>query len=218
MLSRLYIKNYALIEEVEMEFCPGLSIITGETGAGKSILIGALELILGGRASPDLIRGGVPKCVVEGRFEFEERDPTMEKLMDLGVEVEDGELIVKREVSEGGRSRAFANGLSLTTRSLKALGELLVDLHGQHEHQSLLRTERHMEFLDSLGGLAPLAQHVASCYRDTANLERKIGQWREQRRRFQGEQELRNFHLRDILEADPQIGEEEQLEQELRVL
>ena len=164
MLARLYIKDFALIEEVEIEFGSGLNVITGETGAGKSILMGALYSILGGPTSADLVRGGADRCLVEGLLEFADSDPALKRLQVLGCPLEDGQLILRREIRASGRSRAFVNGLSVPLKQLRQIGGALVDLHGQHEHQSLLDVGLHVSFLDAFGGLTDRVETVAQHY------------------------------------------------------
>ena len=137
MLRFLAIQNLAVIEAVEIEFDAGLSVLTGETGAGKSILVEAVGLLLGGRASPDLVRTGEECATVQAVFDGED----------------DGELLVRREVTAQGRSRAFVNGSLVTAGALRELGARLVDLHGQHEHQALLDPETHLDLLDRFAGL-----------------------------------------------------------------
>jgi DNA repair protein RecN (Recombination protein N) len=163
MLKTLLIKNYALIEEVEVEFESGLNIITGETGAGKSILIDALSLVLGERASSDVIRRGAEKAVVEALFGISgnKRVKAFVQLQDL--EVTD-DLILRREISAKGNNRCFMNDTPVTLSVMQAVGNLLVDLHGQHDHQSLLRTETHIDLLDDFGGLAGLREEYAASY------------------------------------------------------
>ena len=130
MLTRLYIKDFALIEEAVIEFGPGLNVVTGETGAGKSILIGALNSILGGPVNADLVRKEASSCAVEGFFELDDQGQ-IARLADLGVLLEDGQLILRREVRSQGRSRAFVNGQGQPIKQLKQIGSILVDLHGQ---------------------------------------------------------------------------------------
>ncbi len=148
VLSLLRIKNLALVEDLEWELAPGFTAITGETGAGKSIIIGALKLLLGERADKSLIRTGAETCTVEAVFagdDFAELNPRLEE---SGVELCEGELIVKRTFSLGGNSRHFVNGSPATLALLKAIGDELVDLHGPHDHQSLLAPERQLALLD----------------------------------------------------------------------
>ena len=218
MLARLYIKDFALIEEAEIEFGPGLNIITGETGTGKSILLGALNSILGGPASADLVRDGAGKCTVEGLFEFAPDDPAGPRLAALDAPLDDGQLILRREMHAGGRSRAYGNGLGLALKKLRQVGAVLVDLHGQHEHQSLLEVPRHAAFLDAFGGLAAEADRVAERYGSLRQLEQALDQMRQERRELQREEELRHFQLDEIRGLAPGDGEDEELEGELRIL
>lgn len=218
MLTRLYVKNFALIEEAAIEFGPGFNVITGETGAGKSILLGALESILGGQAGADLVRSGAAKGVVEGLFEFEAGDPVAQRLEAAGAPLEEGQLALRRELSAQGRSRAFANGLAVPLKQLRQLGAILVDLHGQHEHQSLLEVALHADFLDAFGGLRARAEAVARLHREYRQRQRGAEQLRREREQLRREEELRLFQLQEIRRLDPRPQEEEQLEQELNIL
>ena len=217
MLARLYIKNFALIQEVEIEFGPGLNVITGETGAGKSILMGALYSILGGPASADLVRTGADRCQVEGVFEFADGDPTIDRLDALDIQPEEGALILGREIRGSGRSRAFVNDLSVPLKRLRQIGGLLVDLHGQHEHQTLLDPGLHAGFLDAFGGLFEQVEELASNYRSFRQRERRLEKIGSERQALVEEEELRQFQLREIRDLDPEPGEEERLEQELQI-
>ena len=143
MLQRLYIKDYALIEEMTIQFEPGLNILTGETGAGKSIIIGAFSLILGERAKASVIRKGAKKTLVEGLFRM---SPMLSlQLTELGIDTEET-LLLRREVNKDGRSRAFANDSPITNSVLATIGDALIDLHGQHDHQALLKTKNHIHY------------------------------------------------------------------------
>ena len=218
MLARLYIKDFALIEEVAIEFGPDLNIITGETGAGKSILLGALNSILGGPVSADLVRSGAARCTVEGLFEFATEDPTCQRLETLGTSLDDGQLVLRREIHASGRSRALANGLSLPLKKLKEIGSILVDLHGQHEHQSLLDVGLHAAYLDGFGGLLPQARKVEQSYRCYKEAERSLQQLRQEHNTLRQEEELRRFQLEEIRSLDPDPREERQLESKLKIL
>ena len=218
MLRHLHVKDFALIEDVEIEFGPGFNVITGETGAGKSVLVGSLGLILGERADTDMVRDGASKCVVEARFEFPEGHPAMLKLRGAGVEIEDGELILRRELSATGRSRSFVNGLSATVAALKTIGDLLVDMHGQHEHQSLLNVESHLRFLDGFGGLEPLVDQVRASYEKLSGLKREFGDLRNRHRAMKERRDLEAYQLEEITAAAPEPGEDERLEGERAVL
>src|SRR5213083_1339218 len=147
MLRYLSVKRLAVIQAVEVEFEPGLNVLTGETGAGKSILVEAVGLLLGGRASADLVRTGEDSAAVEAIFDSR-----------------GDEMIVRREITAQGRSRAFINGALATATALKDLSGRLIELHGQHEHQTLLDPSTHLLLLDAFGALDPLAAPAASAF------------------------------------------------------
>lgn len=218
MLTRLRIENFALIQSADIEFGPGLNVITGETGAGKSILIGALNSILGGPASADLVRSGADACTVEGLFELDPRGPAAEALAGLGVEVADGQLVLRREIRSGGRSRAFANQRLTPVRALRQVGARLVDLHGQHEHQSLLDPGHHARFLDESAGLGAAAAAVAGAFRRYRDSAEEGVALRAERQALREAEELRQYQLEEIRRLAPQPGEDEALEREVRVL
>ena len=214
MLSSLRVKDYALIDEVEIEFGHGLNIITGETGAGKSILMGALGLILGVRANAEEIRTGEDRCVVESIFELPEGHPCLVLLDEMGVEAEDRELILRREVASDRRSRCYANGVAITMKALHTLGRTLVDLHGQYEHQSLLDVERHLDFLDEFAGLGELREAIEATHAELGRLSEAIVGREMEAQQFRERRELLEFQLREISEADPEPEEDVRLEEE----
>ena len=156
MLKTLHIKNYALISEISTDFSQGLVIITGETGAGKSIIIDALSLVLGTRASTEVVRTGSDKAIVEAVFQTSENKKLKALCVENDLECPD-ELIVRREVSARGQSRCFVNDTPVSLALQKQVGEMLVDLHGQHEHQSLLDLENHRKLVDRWAGTEVLA-------------------------------------------------------------
>ena len=218
MLTRLFIRDFALIEKAEIEFGDGLNVITGETGAGKSILLGALYSLLGGPTNGDLIREGAERCVVEGLMEFDEHSGLIERLRAIDVECEEGQLFLRREILNNGRSRAYVNGSGSPIKKLRQIGSLLVDLHGQHEHQSLLDTHLHVYYLDAFGRLEDKAHEVAQSWRAMRADEQKLSDLVDRRQRLLVDGELRAFQLAEIRELSPQPGEEETLETELQVL
>src|SRR4051794_17345572 len=155
MLTTLRIKNLALVEDLTIEFRPGYNAITGETGAGKSILIGALNLVLGERADRTLIRTGSDSCSVEAAFEVTKLGAVWRSFLDEnGIDPgEGGQLVLKRTFTSAGANRQFINGSPTTLNQLAAVGQWLVDIHGPHEHQSLLHPSRQLNILDAFGGL-----------------------------------------------------------------
>ena len=167
VLTLLRIKNLALVEELQWDLTPGFTAITGETGAGKSIIIGALQLLLGERADKSFIRTGADLCTVEAVFEGEELAKFDPRLAELGVEASNGGLILKRSFSIGGNNRQFVNGSPTTLAVLKTLGDELVDLHGPHDHQSILSVERQLALLDAFA-------HAETALRDYQQHYRRI--------------------------------------------
>src|ERR1700758_2396541 len=158
-LSLLRIKNLALVEELEWQMEPGFIAITGETGAGKSIIIGALQLLLGERADKSLIRSGADNCTAEAIFTGQQLQKLNQQLVEAGVEPCGDDLIIKRTLSATGTNRQFINGSPTTLSVLKAVGDALVDLHGPHDHQSLLSPDKQRELLDSFARAEePLAE------------------------------------------------------------
>ncbi|MCG2728674.1 MAG: AAA family ATPase, partial [Acetobacterium sp.] len=139
MLRNLVVNDYALIDHLSVDFSPGLNVITGETGAGKSIVIDALTLVLGNRGNKTNIRQGKSKMTVQGLFDISEQTSLIEKCSEYGIPMEDGQLILIREMDDRGRNICRANGLIITVAQLKTIGDALIDIHGQHEHQSLFK-------------------------------------------------------------------------------
>lgn len=218
MLTRLFIRDFALIEEAEIEFGSGLNVITGETGAGKSIILGALYSILGGPTSAELVRQGAERCVVEGLMEFDPSGDLATRLRQMDVECEEGQLFLRREILGNGRSRAYVNGSGTQVKILRQIGALLVDLHGQHEHQSLLEPQLHIAYLDAFGGLQQRAGELAALWRTLRGSENALSQLQDERDRLLADEELRAFQLAEIRDLAPQPDEEEALQTELLVL
>ena len=218
MLRSLHIRDYALIEALEVEFDSGLNIITGETGAGKSILLGALGLILGERASTEAVRAGAKKAVIEGLFDDanEGRLPDLLRANEIEPN-ENGVLIVRREVSAT-HSRAFVNDTPATLAVLRDVAEHLLDLHGQHEHQSLLRTETHLALLDDFGGLGGLVTTYADHYADVLRLGRERETLVRREKQLEQQKSLIEFQIGEIDAVAPEAEEEDALEAERRIL
>jgi DNA repair protein RecN (Recombination protein N) len=200
MLRYLNIRNLAVIESLEVSFQPGLNVITGETGAGKSIVVGAVGLLLGDRASSDIVRTGEETAVVQAVFD-----------------VDGTEVIVRREVTSQGRSRSFVDGQLVTAGSLKELGVRLVDLHGQHEHQALLNADVHLDLLDQFAGLSAERQAVAQAYAEWADLRQALADARGRERDRDARAEFLRFQQGEIDRVGPRTAEDEDLAAE-RVL
>ena len=216
MLTNLHVKNLALIEEADVEFGPGLNILTGETGAGKSILMGAVNLALGKKASRDLIREGADYCLVELIFQVE-NPGIREALGKQGIETEEGQLIVSRKIT-GSRSLGRINGESCTAAQIRAAASLLLDIHGQHEHQSLLYRERQLEILDAYGRerLRPCLEETALQYDRYRKLKKELVGCRMDEAARARETALLEFEIQEIEEAALIPGEEEELEKSYR--
>lgn len=223
MLSSLTIKDFAIIDRVTLELGPGLTVITGETGAGKSILIDALNLVLGGRASAEVIRTGADAATVEALFELDEAASQELRARLAAAGVDDAEtaaqLVVRRVVSRSGRHRVYLNDALVTLSTLAEVAGGLVDISGQHEHYSLLRPEFHLELLDRMGGLAGERAAVATAHGVVADLDDQLARLREAAQK-RGEREgYLSFQLQELTAANLQDpAEEDTLEQERIVL
>ncbi|HTK80654.1 MAG TPA: DNA repair protein RecN [Bacteroidota bacterium] len=217
MLTTLTIKNYALIEELEVTFDRGLNIITGETGAGKSIVIDAVSLILGERAETEAVRTGTEKAIVEGIFKVTGNKKLKALLHENEIEWQE-EMIARREVSAKGQSRSFINDSPVTTGFLKQVGDLLVDLHGQHEHQSLLRPDTHIDLLDDFGGLDGLVAEFSGAYRNVTVVIDELNELTAKEHELMERQVLYEFQVNEIDAVSPVEGEEDRLETELKIL
>jgi len=218
MLRELSIKNFALIEELHISFDEGLNILTGETGAGKSIIIGAIGLILGGRASPEVIRKGSDLCEVRGLFEIKENIRLKEMLREKGLLTPEEEFILKRELNRQGRSRCFLNGQIITFGMLEEIGNYLVDVHGQHEHQALLKSGVARDLLDEFGGLMGLRRKTEESYRKFREKSRELEELRTSEKEREQQIDLYQFQIREINQANLSAEEEEVLEKEYKVL
>jgi DNA repair protein RecN (Recombination protein N) len=217
MLRTLSIRNYALIDELHAEFSGGLVIITGETGAGKSIIIDALSLILGDRASSEVVRRGTEKAVVEAVFDVTGNAKVKTLLQENELDVAD-ELIARREISARGQSRCFLNDSPVTLNLLKQTGQLLVDLHGQHEHQSLLRVETHIGMLDEFGGLDRMVAEFQAALKTLREGLARLHDLQDRESHLRDKREFYLFQAKEIDAVNPQRDEEERLTTDLRIL
>ncbi len=217
MLKSLLIKDYALIENISVDFGKGLNIITGETGAGKSILIDAMSLLLGERATNEVIRKGAAKSIVEGIFNVSNNNMIKKILDENDIEFDD-ELIMRRELSVKGSNRCFVNDTPVNLNLIKELGNLLVDLHGQHEHQSLLRTETHIEFLDDFANHQKLVDEYRKEFYSLNNLISQLNSLSDKEKIIKEKKDLYEFQIKEIDVISPQIDEDEIIENDLNIL
>ncbi len=217
MLNEIKISNFAIIKNLRVEFLPGLNVLTGETGAGKSILMSALNLILGGRADTDYIRSGETTATVEALFQIEDL-ALLEDIRSYGIETQDGELLIKRNVSNNGKSRCFLNDSNATVATLAKIGNRLVDIHGQHDHQALLRVETHVELLDLFGKHKTSCQKFVREFADYQTRKRDMEAMRLKEKNRKERQELLKFQLTEIEQAGLSPLEERELKTERNIL
>ncbi len=217
MLKSLKIQDYALIKEINVEFGKGLNIITGETGAGKSILVDAISLLIGERASTETVREGSQKAIVEGVFELESNKKINTILEENQIE-NLPELILRREISLKGANRCFINDTPAPLSVVKEIGDVLIDFHGQHEHQALLRIETHIDYLDEYSDSSELLRNYKWLYNALIKLKKEIGELKSKKDSAVEKREILSFQLKEIDAVSPEIDEEEKLVQELNVL
>ncbi|GBD72557.1 DNA repair protein RecN [Tetragenococcus halophilus subsp. halophilus] len=216
MLLELSIENFAIIKQLHLTFHKGMTALTGETGAGKSIIIDAMGLLAGGRGSTDYIRQGKQKCVLEGLFELPKHSSFKVLLDDLGIDQRDELLIIQRDITSSGKSICRVNGRIVTLGNLKRIGAYLVDIQGQNEHQDLLQAEKHLQLVDSFGSQSfkdQLAdyQKKYDAYRE---LEKRVRAIQENEQSYIQRIDMLNFQKKEIEEAGLQIDEEEKLVEE----
>ncbi len=218
MLTSLYLKNYILIKEAEVHFHPGLNIVTGESGAGKSILVGALAQMAGGRGSSDMVRGDERKAVIEARFTLEEQHPLWNTLRQNELERNGDELIIRKEIGASGTSRIFINDTPVSLQVLNSFSRQLVDLHGQHQHQKLLHPENHLSYLDLLAANEELREAFAKTYRDYLRLDGELRRLRAEKETARQTEELYRFQIAELQQHRIDEADPEALREELRRL
>ena len=216
MLRNLHIRNYALIEALDLDFAEGFSVITGETGAGKSILLGAIGLLTGQRAETAAIRTGAAKCIVEGTFDIDGYG--LEELFETHEIEYDTECLVRREIAATGKSRAFINDTPVPLTTLKQLGERLIDIHSQHQNLLLNSEDFQLGVLDTLSTDKTVKELYAEAYRHYREVSAELEKLRAQLTGDQGDEDYIRFQLQQFDEWRLQEGEQEELEQELEVL
>jgi DNA repair protein RecN (Recombination protein N) len=219
-LTELRVRDLAVIADVTLPFQPGLNVLTGETGAGKSMVVDALALLLGERASADVVRPGAEKTVVEGAFEFTSavHRHLLAPFAELGVELEDGRLVLKREVLREGKSRAWVNGSPTTIGVLAEIGALLVDLHGQHETQSLLRPDAQRDMLDAYADADVERVAVRDAHARLKELETREAELTTRQEDVRRKADYLRHVLQEIERAKPKLGEDEALDVEAKRL
>src|SRR5438876_2416477 len=215
-LNLLRIKNVALVEDLEWKLAPGFTAITGETGAGKSIIIGALQLLLGERADKSLIRTGADTCTVEAVFNGDDLEKLNTRFEEAGVEPCNDDLILKRTLSLSGVNRQFINGSPTTLGNLKSLGDDLVDLHGPHDHQSLLSPGRQLDLLDAFANAKVARERFAKIYRLLRSLEEEHGALNTVETVRERELDLLRHQVNEIVAAKLDTEEEAEVEARYR--
>lgn len=220
MLQSLYLENIALIEKLGIELFPGFNVLTGETGAGKSIIIDAVNFVLGERTSRDLIRNGAARAKVEAVFGLNEGDAAFAALDALGIEYDGNELILSRELSAAGRNACRVNGTLVPVASLKSVSDTLVDIHGQHEHQALLDAENHISYLDAYchAESLPIIEKIDVIVSRRSELMLKRNSGFSSEREREREMDMLRYQIEEIASANLEVGEEERLSAEKTVL
>ncbi|HCY9007500.1 TPA: DNA repair protein RecN [Enterococcus faecalis] len=216
MLQELSVKNFAIISSLQLEFQMGMTVLTGETGAGKSIIIDAMGLLTGGRGSSDYIRQGANKCTLEGLFSMPKSQELKQLLEELGIETEEDSLVIQRDISASGKNVCRVNGRIVNITNLKRIGEYLVDIHGQNEHQELMQSERHIDMLDEFGGkkLLTVKEKYTRAYQEYRALEAKVRKRKKNEKEFAQRMDMLHFQSDEIASAQLVAGEEEQLLEE----
>ncbi|HST07623.1 MAG TPA: DNA repair protein RecN, partial [Gemmatimonadaceae bacterium] len=218
MLTELRIRNFAIIEQVTLPLAEGFNVLSGETGAGKSIIVGALGLLLGERASADLIRSGSDKATVEGVFDVSRLKGIATLADERGIDVDDDTMVLKREISSNGRGRAWINGQTVTAAVLAEIGRQLVNLHGQHDAQTLLDAESQRRILDAFGGAEGQAELVRGTHAEVTAVRREIATLASRRAEAEKRADYLRHVAREIEDARVTSGEDTRLEDEARLL
>lgn len=216
MLQELSVKNFAIISSLQLDFQMGMTVLTGETGAGKSIIIDAMGLLTGGRGSSDYIRQGATKCTLEGLFSMPKNQELVNLLIELGVEMDEDSLIIQRDISTSGKNVCRVNGRIVNISNLRKVGEYLVDIHGQNEHQELMQSEKHIQMLDDFGGkdLIKIKEQFQEYYFEYRAIEKKVRDRQKNEKEFAQRMDMLQFQRDEIESAQLIVGEEEVLIEE----
>lgn len=216
MLDEIYIENLAVIEKATVNFTNHLNVFTGETGAGKSILINGINALLGQRVTKDIVRTGAKKAVISGCFS-NLNEPCLQKLEELGIETEEGKLFLTREINSDGGSSARINSRSINISAMREIGSMLVTIHGQHDNQILMAPERHIEILDSYSNAEPLIGEYRALFHELQELSRKISRKKKEQAGKQARLEQLEEMIAELQELDAKPGEDIAIDEELAV-
>ena len=217
MLKQLYIKNFTLIDELDITFHSGFSVITGETGAGKSIILGALHLLLGARADSKQIKNGSSKCVVEAHFDLSHYG--LETFFDeFGIDYDANDCIIRREVNDNGKSRAFVNDTPVALTTMRELGEQLIDIHSQHQNLLLQKEDFQLNVVDIIADNAQLRQSYLQAYNEYHKATKRFNDFQEVSQKSKENEEFLRFQFSELDKAKLVAGEDEELEQQSRTL
>ncbi|MGD7045542.1 DNA repair protein RecN [Jeotgalibacillus proteolyticus] len=216
MLQELSIRNFAIIDELSLSLEEGLTVLTGETGAGKSIIIDAVQLLVGGRGSSEFVRHGEKKAEIEGIFIIHDDHPCYGKCEELGIDIEDGMVLLKRDISQSGKSACRVNGKLVTIALLREVGSTLIDVHGQHESQELMDETKHLLLLDQFGSqdISPAKSAYFELFGEYEQVQRQIRALTEDEQQMAHRLDLIQFQFNEIEQADLQLGEDDQLMEE----
>lgn len=218
MLNQIYIRNFAIVDELELELNTGMSVMTGETGAGKSILVDALGLVLGDRAESEVVRNGAERAEICAYFDITQLDAARNWLKAHDLDGEGEECVLRRVISAEGRSRGYINGSPAPLQLMKALGEMLVDIHGQHQHQSLLRPDIQRLLLDDYAGNKALVEQIHDLHRQWRRAGQELEALRRHAREKDARLELLRYHVQELEALDLSADELDQLDEEQRRL
>jgi DNA repair protein RecN (Recombination protein N) len=218
MLEKLYIKNFAIVDELIISFSPGFQVITGETGAGKSILVGAIALICGDRGTSDYIRSNMKQAIIEGLFKIKNNHHVKYLLDSWNIPYTNDELILRRELNVKGNNRAFINETSVSIANLTELSGYLIDLHGQHQHQRLLYPENHINYLDAYGNLTPMLETYREIYHTFMGKTKELDTLQKKQQEIKEKESLYRFQLQELEQANLIADEYETLCSEQTIL
>ncbi|MBN8208206.1 DNA repair protein RecN [Bacillus sp. NTK071] len=216
MLAELSIRNFAIIEAITVSFERGLTVLTGETGAGKSIIIDAIGLLVGGRGSAEFVRYGTKKAEIEGLFHIDPEHPTVQKLEDVGIEFTDDMVVLRRDISSAGKSICRVNGKLVTLGILREIGQTLIDIHGQHEHQDLMQSDKHLSLLDQFGdgSIGPALTEYREVYHRYKKIQQQMRNLTENEQQMAHRLDLIQYQLEEITKAELSPNEDEELMEE----